>query len=77
MEQTPIKKAKGPLAKETIKSPPTKNPVKAAPTTKSQADMKAKTSTAKKTTLATKKTTKKKQHVFTVLTFYVVILYKQ
>ena len=60
MEQTPIKKAKGPLAKETIKSPPTKNPVKAAPNTKSQAEMKVKTSTAKKTTLATKKTTKKK-----------------
>ena len=59
MEQTPIKKAKGPLAKETIKSP-TKNPVEAAPATKSQADMKAKISTAKKTTLATKKTTKKK-----------------
>ena len=60
MAQTPIKKAKVPLAKETIKSPPTKNPIKAALTMKSQADMKAKTSTAKKTTLATKKTTKKK-----------------
>ena len=60
MEQTPIKKAKGPLAKKTIKSPPTKNPVKATPTTRSQADMKAKTSIAKKTTLAIKKPTKKK-----------------
>ena len=58
MEQTPIKKAKGPLAKKTIKSP-TKNPVTTAPTTKSQEDKKAKTSKAKKTTPATKITKKK------------------
>ena len=45
MEQTPIKKAKGPLAKKTNKTPP-KNPVKVVTTKKSQDN---------KTTQATKK----------------------
>ena len=58
MEQTPIKKAKGPLAKKTTKSP-TKKPVTTAPTTKSQEDKKVKTSKAKKTTPATKIAKKK------------------